>query len=271
MRAPRRLHDQKRRPQVPDQRPGRIPTGAGCDPLQQRGAPQVEAQPHQLGREHGAPGDVHEAEQHLGQRRVDGRDVGVVDLPVPLGSKRREGFVFGRMGVRIDAFQEDVAVPEIAVDVAGELGGEGKEGQAGGDADSPQENRGRGGTAACSDPRRRVAEERGGGQQQAGQRQRDPVQPPEGGESGDLEETEGENGDCGRARRFTRMRRRPVFGRDLRWRCEKWWAPATPRPGRARDASADSEFPLSHSGQRYPPNEPPANCRCGGRPRSGPE
>ena len=105
------------------------------------------------------------------------------------------------MGVGIDAFQEDVTVPEVPVDVVGELGCQGKERKAGNYADSPQENQGRGRPAACAEPRRHVAEEGCGGQQQAGQGQRDPVQPPEGSESGDFEEAKCEDGDDGRYRR----------------------------------------------------------------------
>ena len=119
------------------------------------------------------------------------------------------------MSVGIDAFQEDVTVPQVPVDVVGEFGGEGKEGNTGGDADSPQEQQGRGGTSADTKPRRHVTEECGRGQQQAGQRQCDPVQPPKGGESGDLKEAEQEDEYDGRGCRSPRTRRRPVVTGDV--------------------------------------------------------
>lgn len=218
--APRRLHNHERRPQVPDQHFGRVPTGAGGDPLQERCASEVEAQPHQLGRQDGSAGHVHQSEERLGQRRVDGRYVGMVDLSVPLGPDRREGFVVGWMGVGIDAFQEDVTVPQVPVDVVGEFGGEGKEGNTGDDADSPQEQQGRGGTSADAKPRRHVAEECGSGQQKAGQRQRDPVQPAKGAESSDFEDAEQEDEYDGRGCRSSRTRRLPVVTGDVQCRFE---------------------------------------------------
>ncbi|MYI45804.1 MAG: glycosyltransferase family 2 protein [Gemmatimonadetes bacterium] len=117
----------------------------------------------------------------------------------------------GWMGVGIDAFQENVTVPEVAVDVVGEFGGEGQENKSRKDADAPQENQGSGGSTGCAKARCHVAEEGGRGQQQTGQRQFDPVQPAEGGEGRDLEQAEQEDECDRRDRRCTRTRRRPIL------------------------------------------------------------
>lgn len=136
--APRRLDDQQRGPEIPDEHGGGIAARAARDPVQEEAAAKVEAEPHELGCDDGAAreGDCtaghraratassghsaqerHRAEQQLAERRVDGRDLGVVDLPVPGGAQRGKGLVAGWVGVGVDALREEVAVPQVAVDV----------------------------------------------------------------------------------------------------------------------------------------------------------
>ena len=147
--APRRLDDQEGRPEVPDEHGGGVAARAARDPVEEEAATEIEAEPDELGGDDGAAGegdrgagpcrdaDWHaragvpdertaqernDTEQQLAERRVDGRDLGVVDRPVPGGAQSGEGFVAGWMGVGIDALREKVAVPEVAVDVVRELG-----------------------------------------------------------------------------------------------------------------------------------------------------
>ena len=120
------------------------------------------------------------------------------------------------MSVGIDAFPQDMTVPEVAIDVVGEFGGEGKEGNTGDDADSPQEQQGRGGTPVDANPGRHVAEKPGCGQEQARQGQRNSVQPPESGERGHFDEAEQQDGDDRRERRLPRISRWPVVTGDVR-------------------------------------------------------
>jgi len=83
VRAPGRLHDQQGRPQVPDQDGARIAARAAGDPVQQQPTAEIEAQPHQLGAQDRSAERPHQPEQKLRQRRIDGRDLRVVDPVVP--------------------------------------------------------------------------------------------------------------------------------------------------------------------------------------------
>ena len=87
--------------------------------MQEKATAEVEAEPEELGGDDGAAGQRHGAEEELAEGWVDGGDFGVVDFPVPGGAQRGEGFVAGWMGVGTDALREDMAVPEVAVDVVG--------------------------------------------------------------------------------------------------------------------------------------------------------
>ena len=144
--APRRLDDQQRRPEVPDEDGSRVAAraasrsgaGEGRSPGRRRVQTSLAATMGPLARApvppphaNGPPSSATAPNRSWAERRVDGRDLGVVDLPVPGGAQRGEGLVAGWMGVGIDALREEVAVPEVAVDVVGELGRKRKEGERG--------------------------------------------------------------------------------------------------------------------------------------------
>ena len=73
-----------------------------------------------------------------------------------------------------------MAVPEVSVYVAGQLGSQGKEREPREDGYSPNEQQ-RWRPSIRGQPRPRVAEERDRGQEETGQRRCDPVQPSESG------------------------------------------------------------------------------------------
>ena len=175
--APRRLDDQEGRPEIPDEHGGGVAARAAGDPVQEEAAAEIEAEPEELGGDDGAAGEGdcaagraecaagqgarsnapcrrsaqkrHRTEQQLAERRVDGRDLGVVDLPVPGGAQGCEGIVAGWMGVGIDTLRQEVAVPEVAVDVVGELGRKREECEPGEDGDGPDEGDGGGGAGGA--------------------------------------------------------------------------------------------------------------------------
>ena len=157
------------------------------DALQQEPAPQVEAEPEDLRRRESAAGQRHKAEEELAQRRIDGGDPGVVDLAVPGSPDGRQGLVVGRVGVGVHALQEHMAVPQVAVEVVGQLRREGQEDQPREDRDCPDDEEG-GGPVPGRQGRGAVAEEGGCGEEEAGKGHRDPVQPTESGEECDDEE-----------------------------------------------------------------------------------
>ena len=80
-----------------------------------------------------------------------------------------------------------MAVPQVAVDVVGQLGCEGQEDQPREDGDSPDDEEG-GGPAPGREARGAVTEEGGCGEEEAGEGHREPVQPTEGGEECNDEE-----------------------------------------------------------------------------------
>ncbi len=218
--APRRLDDQEWGPEIPDEHRGGVAARAACDPVQEETAAEIEAEPEELGGDDGAAGEGdgaagraeraagqgarsnapcrrsaqkrHRTEQQLAERRVDGRDTGVVDLPVPGGAQGCEGIVAGWMGVGIDALREEVAVPEVAVDVVGELGRKREKREPGEDGNGPDE-----GDSACrargGEARGPVGEEGRRREEEAGEGEGDAVQPAEGGEGRDEEEAEKED------------------------------------------------------------------------------
>ena len=188
--APCRLHDQEGRPEVPDKDRRRRAPRARRDPLQQEAAAKVKAEPEELGGENGRSArQRRRAEEKLGQRRVDGRDVRVVDLAVPGRVQGDERAVAGRVRVGVDALREEVAVPQVAVDVVGQFGREGKQNDAGRDGDGPDE-RDRGSRAPGGEARGAVGEEGRRGKKEPGKGKADLVQPPEGAEGGNQDEPE---------------------------------------------------------------------------------
>ena len=80
-----------------------------------------------------------------------------------------------------------MAVPQVAVDVVGQLGREGQEDQPREDGDSPDDEEG-GGPAPGREARGAVTEEGGCGEEEAGKGHREPVQPTESCEECDDEE-----------------------------------------------------------------------------------
>ena len=136
----------------------------------------------------GGGGQRHPGKDELGQRRVDGGHFGVVDPVVPGGAQILERRVGGRVQIGVDAVRGHPPVPQVAVQVVGELGGERQEehaGQYGGGPDDCDGGPARAGPAGRENARSRVADEGGGGEQQAGKGKRHVAEPPEGGQGGD--------------------------------------------------------------------------------------
>ncbi len=110
----------------------------------------------------------------------------MIDPVVPGGDERGQRVVGGGVGVGIDALGDEVAVPEVAVDVVGEEGGKGKEDEAGQDRDGPDDGGGVGGggraEALGREARAEVTEEGGGRKEEAGKGEGDLVEPAEEGE-----------------------------------------------------------------------------------------
>ena len=92
---------------------------------EQQGREEVEGRPEELRRQNRTPEHGHQEEGPLGEGRIDGGDVRVVDEAVPRGADGFESLVRGGVAVGVDAFELHVAVPEIPVDVVGELWSEG--------------------------------------------------------------------------------------------------------------------------------------------------
>ncbi len=113
----------------------------------------------------------------------------MVDLAVPGRVQGDERAVAGRVRVGVDALREEVAVPQVAVDVVGQFGREGKQNDAGRDGDGPDE-RDRGSRAPGGEARGAVGEEGRRGKKEPGKGKADLVQPPEGAEGGDQDEAE---------------------------------------------------------------------------------
>lgn len=129
MSAPRHLDHQERSPRVEEQHqevvPARLPRHADQHPRR----PQVAGEPEELGHQEGGARQRHQEEGELREGRVDGGHRRVVD---PVMVRRPEGFQLGgRRGVdvRVRARELHVAVPEVAMDVVGELGSQGQEGE----------------------------------------------------------------------------------------------------------------------------------------------
>ena len=139
VRAPGGLDDQQRRPQVPDQHGGRLAAGSGGDPLQQQGTAEIESEPHELGTQDGPAKRPHQPEQKLRQRRIDGRDLGMIDLRVPGRANGQMGLVAGRVAVGIEALAEHMAVPQVPVDVVRQFGRQRQKRQPCKNADAPEE------------------------------------------------------------------------------------------------------------------------------------
>ena len=216
--APRRLHDHQGRPEVPDQDGGGWAARPDGDALQQEPTPKVEAEPDDFRRRDRTACQRHHGEEELAQRRIDGRDPGVVDLSVPGRSDGRQGLVFGRVGVGVHALQEHMAVPQVAKDVVGQFGRERQEHQPCENGDSPDDEEG-GGPAPRREARRAIAQEGDCGEEEAGKGHRDRVQPSEGGEERNFQEAQKEEACPCLTRTVTAL---PSQIRSSRWVCA-WW------------------------------------------------
>jgi len=135
--APRRLHHQEGRPEVEEEDESGSPPRLLRHPPQDPPREQVTGDPEELGLENSAPRERDEEEGDLGQGRVDRGHVGVVDPVVPRGADLGERGVGGGVEIRVDPLELDVSVPEVAVDVVGELGCEGEEEDPEGEAEEP--------------------------------------------------------------------------------------------------------------------------------------
>ncbi len=135
--APRHLHDEEWSPEVEEQDGSLVSTRVPSDAGEDGGGAQIAGEPEDLGRDDGRSGQPQKDERHLGQRGVDGRDRRVVDEVVPGRSKALEFHGIRGVEVRVDAREADVTVPEVPVDVVGQLRGEGQKDQAHGDGDEP--------------------------------------------------------------------------------------------------------------------------------------
>lgn len=189
--APRRFYDQKGGPEIEHGHPSdwKPPAAGGLD--EDRAGQEVEHGPHHLGRQDRTPGKAHEDEGELGERWVDRRNVGVVDQRMPGRSDAFQRLVARGVQVGVDARQLDVSVPQVPVDVVGELGGEGNERDPHEHGEGPY-----GCQVRLLTPRRgrgpRIADQRPRRKEQPGQRESQPTAPAEGHEESQLQETQGD-------------------------------------------------------------------------------
>lgn len=135
--APRHFHDKEWRPEVEEEGGSLVSTRVPGDAGEDGGGAQIAGEPEDLGRDDGRSDQSQKDERHLGQRGVDGRDRRIVDEVVPGRSKTLELHGIRRVEVRVDAREADVTVPEVPVDVVGQLRGEGEQDQPHGDGDEP--------------------------------------------------------------------------------------------------------------------------------------
>ena len=118
--APGGLDHQQGRPREEDERARYgAPRPAG-HLRQQHAGRQVGKRPEELERDHRPARKRARREDHLGERRVDGGDGGIVDARVPGGAHRFEFGRVRRVRVGVDPLQLHVSVPHVAVDVVGQ-------------------------------------------------------------------------------------------------------------------------------------------------------
>lgn len=127
--APRGFHHQEGTPEIEDEDPDRVSARPASHPEEDPSREEIQPDPHDLRLEDAAPeeGDGHEG--HLGSRRVDGADLGMIDPGVPGGPDLRQRRIRRGVAVGIHPLELDVTVPQIAKDVVRELRSRWKKGE----------------------------------------------------------------------------------------------------------------------------------------------
>ena len=137
MTAPRDFDYQQGRPEIEHLRESSATPRDGRDPPEQPCGAEIESEPEQLGLEDRAAGQRDCEERELRQRRIDGRHGRIVDQSFIDGADLRQLTRGGGIPVGVDARELHLAVPQVPIDVIGQLGCERQQDQAHRDGDSP--------------------------------------------------------------------------------------------------------------------------------------